>query len=169
MKYSQEYIETLGEILLEFGNLKDTDSCPEILKKYQESEGRMGVHSLAQDLASEFQSINKDRKWDGEFLEEIEDFIECKMRFFGNKTLSGAKAKEFFEKGMKDWDKTGKYPTQRCGGFWREVNPKNEIDGCWVAFDNHSEELFCEAFSKLSEAMKYANQILAHTSKGTEI
>lgn len=44
----------------------------------RESEGGAGMYDLALEWAKEFELINKDREWDGEFYEEVEIFAQSK-------------------------------------------------------------------------------------------
>lgn len=42
----------------------------------QTSKGTGGLYELAEDLTDQFETLNKDRAWDGEFFDEIHDFLE---------------------------------------------------------------------------------------------
>lgn len=50
-----------------------------IIEEIQLNKGIGGFYELAEDLTDEFELINKDREWDGEFFDEIEDFLEKKL------------------------------------------------------------------------------------------
>ncbi len=43
-------------------------------------KGHGGLYELANDLTDEFELLNKDREWDGEFFEEIERFLDEKFK-----------------------------------------------------------------------------------------
>lgn len=43
--------------------------------KARMEQGTGGMYELAEDLADEFEQLNKDREWDGEFFDEIEAFM----------------------------------------------------------------------------------------------
>lgn len=53
-------------------------------KKFLESKwysdgGMLSEYTLAVSLADEFEKANKGRDWDGEWIEEIEKFVQKKM------------------------------------------------------------------------------------------
>ena len=41
-------------------------------------QGTGGMYELAEELTDEFEKLNADREWDGEFFDEIEEFITSK-------------------------------------------------------------------------------------------
>jgi hypothetical protein len=43
-------------------------------------KGHGGLYELANDLTDEFELLNKDREWDGEFFDEIERFLDEKFK-----------------------------------------------------------------------------------------
>jgi hypothetical protein len=43
-------------------------------------KGHGGLYELAEDLTDEFEVINKDREWDGEFFEELGNFIDKRIK-----------------------------------------------------------------------------------------
>lgn len=43
------------------------------------AQGTGGMYELAEELTDEFENLNKDRNWDGEFFDEIEKFIQEKL------------------------------------------------------------------------------------------
>jgi hypothetical protein len=51
----------------------------ELLEKTIKEKGHGGLYELAEDLTDEFETINKNREWDGEFFEEIETFLNEKL------------------------------------------------------------------------------------------
>lgn len=57
--------------------LEDQNSDTEI-NRVQGTQGSTGLYVLAQQWADEFEELNKDREWDGEFFEEIEQFCATK-------------------------------------------------------------------------------------------
>lgn len=46
-----------------------------LVKERHEAQGHGGLYELAEELTSKFEELNKGREWDGEFFEEIEDFL----------------------------------------------------------------------------------------------
>lgn len=44
-----------------------------------QSQGSTAIWQLAESLTDEFESLHKDRQWDGEFIEEVERFIAGKL------------------------------------------------------------------------------------------
>ena len=45
-----------------------------------EAQGTGGLYELAVELTNEFEEINRNRQWDGEFFDEIEGFIEERLK-----------------------------------------------------------------------------------------
>jgi hypothetical protein len=50
-----------------------------VIEEIHLNKGTGGFYELAEDLTDEFELLNKDREWDGEFFDEIEDFLEKKL------------------------------------------------------------------------------------------
>lgn len=46
-----------------------------VLLKRHEAQGTGGMYELAEELTDKFEKMNKDRFWDGEFFDEIENFL----------------------------------------------------------------------------------------------
>jgi hypothetical protein len=81
----EDYLETHYEIVkaivlrekfLDDNNLMDEDP---VIGKILNEKGMGGLWELATELTDEFQSLNKDREWDGEFFDELENFLENKL------------------------------------------------------------------------------------------
>ncbi len=70
------YLETFYEVV-EFITL-NFDNSRGVLD-VESTRGRGGLYELAEDLTDEFQEINKDREWDGEFFDEIDEFLHEKL------------------------------------------------------------------------------------------
>lgn len=49
------------------------------LKFHYELSGTFGISEIVIEWAKEFERINKDRAWDGEFLDEAHAFVESKL------------------------------------------------------------------------------------------
>jgi len=73
-----DYLETFYEVVsyLTLLEAKGVDI------KNRLEQGTGGMYELAEDLTDEFQTINKDREWNGEFFEEIEAFMDKKSKEF---------------------------------------------------------------------------------------
>jgi hypothetical protein len=78
-KPSSSWIETHHEIvsaiILSLHNDEETH-----FKQVNETQGTGGIWELAEDLTDEFLNLHKDREWDGEFFDEIEQFINQKSK-----------------------------------------------------------------------------------------
>lgn len=48
-------------------------------EKHAVDETTSGMYELAYDLTNKFERINKGRKWDGEFFEEVEEFCRKEL------------------------------------------------------------------------------------------
>jgi hypothetical protein len=46
----------------------------------QEADGHGGLYDLAKDLTDEFELANKDRQWDGDFFDAVEEFCNQKLK-----------------------------------------------------------------------------------------
>lgn len=64
-----------------------------LIEEYMEAEGFVGMYQLAKELTDEFENLNKDRQWDGEFFDEIWAFMEKKIGdpFEGMEFIQGPK------------------------------------------------------------------------------
>lgn len=58
---------------------QDVISSPVVAER-QEASGIGGLYELAMELTNEFETINRGREWDGEFFDEIDTFIEEKLK-----------------------------------------------------------------------------------------
>lgn len=50
-----------------------------VIEEIQLRQGTSGFYELAEELTDEFENLNEGREWDGEFFDEIEDFLEKKL------------------------------------------------------------------------------------------
>jgi hypothetical protein len=57
----------------------DDDNKDNLVYKTYREDGLGGLYELAEDLTDEFELLNKDREWDGEFFDEIERFLDEKL------------------------------------------------------------------------------------------
>jgi len=56
-------------------NLPESMQVGSLIRNVQEDRGHGGLYEIAEDLTDEFEQKNKDRDWDGEFFESIEEFL----------------------------------------------------------------------------------------------
>ena len=67
--------EVVSFLTLEY----ERDSVTSKVAEFLERNGTGGMYELARELTDEFETLNKDREWDGEFFEEIESFLMKKI------------------------------------------------------------------------------------------
>ncbi len=58
----------------QYAEFRDDLACLTIREK-----GHGGLYELAYDLTDEFENLHQGREWDGEFFEEIENFLDEKL------------------------------------------------------------------------------------------
>lgn len=73
--FRETHFEVVNAIALE--NAKDKP-C-QLISELRMDGGRMALWDLANELTKEFENKNKGRKWDGEFYDEIDAFVESKL------------------------------------------------------------------------------------------
>ena len=72
--------ETHFEIVDEIVRRLNFDSKGETrLSKLHNQVGRGGLYELAEELTDKFELKFKDREWDGEFFDEIEEFCSFEL------------------------------------------------------------------------------------------
>lgn len=69
------YLETYYEIVSAF----HTNPNSKVLEEIESTAGRGGMYDFAKQLTDEFEAINKDRSWDGDFFDELEEFLKDKL------------------------------------------------------------------------------------------
>lgn len=67
------WLETYAEICFEIGSRLSSNQL-------ENNNGRMALHTLAFDLANEFEAIHNDRQWDGEWFDELNNFLTEKLK-----------------------------------------------------------------------------------------
>jgi len=73
------FLEThyrISEILAWENNL---DKPCELIEETQAKEGMYGIYQLAKEYTIDFQQLHKNREWDGEFLDVVDDFMKEKL------------------------------------------------------------------------------------------
>jgi hypothetical protein len=77
--YTESFIETHFEIVSFINsqmNLDDEDKKSILVKSCHEEIGLGGLYDLSIMMTLEFEKIHRDRQWDGEFLDEIDSYID---------------------------------------------------------------------------------------------
>lgn len=72
------WAETHYMIVTELQSYIDADDM-NLAKKQYDIHGTGGMFELAQSFTDEFEKINKDRDWDGQFYDEIASFVHNKV------------------------------------------------------------------------------------------
>lgn len=73
------YLETYYEIVDSISFSIDTDKEPSKIYEVQQQQGRGGLYELAKELTDKFENLNKGREWDGEFFDEIDEFLNKEL------------------------------------------------------------------------------------------
>lgn len=50
------------------------------VKRRYDAQGRGGVWELAEKLTDKFEKLNEDREWNGEYFDELEDFLTEELK-----------------------------------------------------------------------------------------
>ena len=56
------------------------ENIPNVILKVENTQGRAGLYDLAKEWTDEFEQLYKDKEWDGEWLDTIDEFIREKCR-----------------------------------------------------------------------------------------
>lgn len=75
----ESWHETHFEIVAEITKWDNDINPPNSIKKVQDEQGIGGLYELAKELTNEFETLYKDREWDGDFFDTIESFINEKF------------------------------------------------------------------------------------------
>jgi len=54
--------------------MEDSKTMPIYLEEIQMQQGTGGIWELCVDLTDQFEELNRDREWDGEFFDEVYEF-----------------------------------------------------------------------------------------------
>ena len=52
----------------------------DLIRDIYAAQGTGGMYELAEELTDEFETLNEGRLWDGEFFDEIEEFVFKKFK-----------------------------------------------------------------------------------------
>lgn len=72
--------ETHFEVVAAITREHQKDQPAGVVKERHEAQGHGGLYELAKELTDEFELLNDGRLWDGEFFDEIEEFLNKKLR-----------------------------------------------------------------------------------------
>lgn len=75
----KSWAETHHEIVSAISLIMNRDNYPILLEEIQHNQGTGGIWEFCVQLTDEFEKLNEGREWDGEFYDEIEDFIKSKL------------------------------------------------------------------------------------------
>jgi len=70
-----EVIRFIENDLIGYAQHRDYEN---IISETQEKEGHAGIYTLASDWTDQFEELNKNRAWDGEFMDEVVMFCKNK-------------------------------------------------------------------------------------------
>lgn len=73
------YLETFYEIVAEITLYVDFEGLSNRDILIQGIEGRGGLYELAEKLTDKFENLYKDKEWDGEFFDTIDDFLNKEL------------------------------------------------------------------------------------------
>lgn len=73
--WQETHFEVIDNLML-MVNKDENHKQPEQLSMILTMQGRHGLWELAKSLTDQFELKNKGRKWDGEFYDEIEEFVK---------------------------------------------------------------------------------------------
>lgn len=48
--------------------------------QFYDKVSKWGLNELAKELTDKFENIHQDREWDGDFFDEIEEFLEIELQ-----------------------------------------------------------------------------------------
>jgi hypothetical protein len=75
----ENWAETHHEVVSAITLIMNKDNYPIIIQEILHSQGTGGIWEFCIKLTDEFEKLNEGREWDGEFYEEIEQFIHSKI------------------------------------------------------------------------------------------
>lgn len=50
------------------------------VKRRYDAQGRGGIWELSEELTDKFEKLNKDREWDGDYFDELEEFLTEELK-----------------------------------------------------------------------------------------
>ena len=80
LEKQRNWRETFYEVVAAIEQSKNRGSCtPKLITEIQDQQGHCGFYDLAIKLTDEFEKLNEGRQWDGEFFDEIDNFMAHKL------------------------------------------------------------------------------------------
>lgn len=77
------YLETHFHVSHAIQAEASKDTPKGIVQERIEKQGTGGLYELAEELTDKFEELHKGREWDGEFFDEIDEFL--KKELYGQK------------------------------------------------------------------------------------
>jgi hypothetical protein len=78
--WQETHYEVVAAITNEIADDLNSGFREDLVHKTLRENGHGGLYELAEELTDEFELLNKDREWDGEFFDEIERFLDEKFK-----------------------------------------------------------------------------------------
>jgi hypothetical protein len=75
----EDYLETHFEIVKAIVEKDWLENSCGLVYQRRRDYGYGGLYELAKELTDEFQEKFKDHQWDGDFFDELEDFLDEKL------------------------------------------------------------------------------------------
>jgi hypothetical protein len=74
------WIETHHQVVEAITLNLEKDRYEGEVKRRYDAQGRGGIWELAEELTDKFEKLNKNREWDGEYFDELEDFLTEELK-----------------------------------------------------------------------------------------
>lgn len=98
------YLETHFEVVSFFARVEDKH-VDSVVNQVRDDNGSTGLYELAKDWTEEFQQLHEGREWDGEFIDEIEEFCARKNAVKPVPKVDTKEAQiEFLTAFVDEWD-----------------------------------------------------------------
>jgi len=75
----RSWMETHHEIVGTITNERLSDNPRGLVNEIQEAHGSAAFYGVAEKLTDEFETLHIGRKWDGEFFDEVDEFVCGKL------------------------------------------------------------------------------------------
>lgn len=109
------WIETFAEVGFSIGQKLTEELNLGVVDKTYESQGRTGLYELAVSITNSFEELNRNRPWDGEFFDEIDEFIHRQLNPDDEPEPGAMTNQELFES-IKDYLPEGREYLKAGGG-----------------------------------------------------
>lgn len=71
----ESWYETFYDIVVAFYTTKETP----VLDLIENTKGRGGMYEYAEQLTDDFELLTKNKNWDGEYLDKLDEFLKNKI------------------------------------------------------------------------------------------